>query len=131
MADVLYIWLFAMLGVNAFVIVLALVHATNEAAGPIRDQSSWVGVESWLPAARRQCRSPSFSLARYLELLSIPVPRERRAHFLISCQCCSTRAQERTLRPFSGKPLPKISDLQRMATSIPPGARHASISWRK
>ena len=30
MADVLYIWLFAMLGVNAFVIVLALAHATNE-----------------------------------------------------------------------------------------------------
>jgi hypothetical protein len=30
LADVLYIWLFAMLGVNAFVIVLALAHATNE-----------------------------------------------------------------------------------------------------
>lgn len=29
-ADVLYIWLFAMLGVNAFVIVLALAHASNE-----------------------------------------------------------------------------------------------------
>ena len=27
MADVVYIWLFAMLGVNAFVIVLALAHA--------------------------------------------------------------------------------------------------------
>ena len=30
MADVVYIWLFAMLGVNAFVIILALAHATNE-----------------------------------------------------------------------------------------------------
>ena len=30
MADVLCIWLFAMLGVNAFVIVLALAHETNE-----------------------------------------------------------------------------------------------------
>ena len=29
-ADVLYIWLFAMLGVNAFVIVLALAHASNK-----------------------------------------------------------------------------------------------------
>jgi hypothetical protein len=29
-ADVLYIWLFAMLGVNALVVVLALAHATNE-----------------------------------------------------------------------------------------------------
>jgi hypothetical protein len=30
MADVLYILLFAMLGVNAFAIILALAHATNE-----------------------------------------------------------------------------------------------------
>ena len=29
-ANVLYIWLFGMLGVNAFVIILALAHATNE-----------------------------------------------------------------------------------------------------
>jgi hypothetical protein len=28
-ADVLYIWLFATLGVNAFVIILALAHAIN------------------------------------------------------------------------------------------------------
>jgi hypothetical protein len=28
-ADVLYIWLFAMLGVNAIVIILALAHAIN------------------------------------------------------------------------------------------------------
>jgi hypothetical protein len=32
-ADVPYIWLFAMLGVNAFVIILALAHAIN-ASGP-------------------------------------------------------------------------------------------------
>ena len=29
-ADVVYIWPFAMLGLNTFVIVLALAHATNE-----------------------------------------------------------------------------------------------------
>ena len=86
------------------------------AARRIRDQSSCVVAESWFPAARRQCRSSSFSLPRYLELLSIMVPRVQRARLLISYLCCSTRAQGRTLRPFSGKPLPKISDLQRVVT---------------
>jgi hypothetical protein len=111
-ADVLYIWLFGILGVNAFVSILALAHAMQQ-PDPFRKLAA--------------CCSTAVSITLLLagSLLSILVPRERHARLLISYQCCSTRAQGRTLRPLSGKPLPKISDPRRVVS------RPGPLSFRR